>query len=229
MQPARFRLSWTLIVSLAICCEGASRDLAAASAALAAPSARRSAAIATVSRARLLVDLVLDGAAMPPALESAAMEEVNRIWAPYGVDVRAPGGTVEGRHDAVRLAVRLADRSDGYSTPMALGSIQFLGDLPEPAIVMYPKAIEKLVSGVTLHGRSNSQWPSAFRDLIIGRVLGRALAHEIGHFLLRSRHHSAAGLMQSDLAAPDLVGSDRRRFVLSAEEAARLEAVTRSE
>jgi hypothetical protein len=223
-------LLWTLIVSLAISRDAAPRDLAMPSVALTSRAARRSAAVATVSRPRLRVDLVLDGAVMPPGLEATAMEEVARIWAPYGVDVRAPDGNHDvGRHDAVRLAVRLADRSDGHATAMALGSIQFLGDLPEPAIVMYPKAIDKLVSGVTLYGRTNRQWPSAFRDFIVGRVLGRALAHEIGHFLLRSRHHSAAGLMQSDLAAPDLVGADRRRFVLSAEEAARLDAVTRSE
>jgi hypothetical protein len=54
---------------------------------------------------------------------------------------------------------------------------------------------------------------------------GRALAHEIGHFLLRSRHHSAAGLMRARQSAYDLVSVDRRGFTLTAEEEARLLSV----
>jgi hypothetical protein len=51
-------------------------------------------------------------------------------------------------------------------------------------------------------------------------VLGRALAHAIGHFLLRSRDHSPRGLMRSRHAVRELVSVDRRRFFLSPGEAA---------
>jgi len=51
-------------------------------------------------------------------------------------------------------------------------------------------------------------------------VLGRALAHELGHFLLRSRTHSPKGLMRPSQALPDLVSPDRRPFTLSAGEVA---------
>jgi hypothetical protein len=94
---------------------------------------------------------------------------------------------------------------------------------------MYSNAIEKLVSTATLYDHENRQWPTSFCHLIIGRVLGRALAHEIGHFLLRTRQHSAVGLMRSDLASADLVSPSRRPFTLSAGDAARLASVTRND
>ena len=59
------------------------------------------------------------------------------------------------------------------------------------------------------------------RDAILGRVTGRALAHELGHFLLRARHHSPKGLMRAGLFVRDLMSVDGRPFFyLSTDEAA---------
>ena len=41
-----------------------------------------------------------------------------------------------------------------------------------------------------LNNRNFDDSPQALRDRVLGRVTGRALAHEIGHFLLRSSGHS---------------------------------------
>jgi hypothetical protein len=166
---------------------------------------------------------------MSPPLESSAMEEVIRIWTPYGVDVEAPHSPGARRNSAVRLAVVLKDLPAGRTEATPLGSIEFLNGVPERTIVMYPKAIERLVSTVALYGRDNREWPGKFRHSVLGRVLGRALAHEIGHFILRSSHHSPAGLMRPILAVADLVGPDRRPFFLSGSDAARLASVTGSD
>jgi hypothetical protein len=64
--------------------------------------------------------------------------------------------------------------------------------------------------------------PVAIHDAAVGRALGRALAHEIGHFLLRTRQHSPTGLMQAMHSISALIGTDRRPFVLSADDVARL-------
>ena len=39
--------------------------------------------------------------------------------------------------------------------------------------------------------------PRLIRELVLGRVLGRAVAHEVGHFLLGSREHAPFGLMRA--------------------------------
>ena len=171
------------------------------------------------------IELVFGGPAMPWRLEASAMEEVRGIWAAYGVDVRATGPGESGRDGAIRLAVVLVERSYEPAT-QALGSIRFFGDVPDHNITIYFSAIAALVSTFRISGHPDYEWPTALRDATLGRVLGRALAHEIGHFLLRSRHHSDAGLMRAMHRANDLVAANRHRFELTTNEVTRLESVT---
>jgi hypothetical protein len=168
---------------------------------------------------RLSIDIVFDGQPMPRQLEAAAMAEVTAIWAPYGVDVRASHPGEPGRDGAVRLAVVLVDRPAGSTVVETLGSIRFVDAVPERTIAIYPHAIASLVSHASFSGVRRDVWPLSLGDAILGRVTGRALAHELGHFLLRSRHHSPKGLMRASLFLRDLMDLDCRAFFLSAEDA----------
>jgi hypothetical protein len=206
-------------------------------------SARSSNDMATITSALLLcllaippssppllrVDMEFKGLPMRPRLEAAAMEEATNIWAAYGVDVQKLNPSDAARDDAVRLSVVLADHADRRMTAAgALGSILFLDDSPEPTIVMYSNAIAALMSDVRMSEHPSSEWPLALQDAMHGRVLGRALAHEIGHYLLRSRQHSEVGLMRARQSVFDLVAAGRQSFFLSADETARLWSVTSS-
>ena len=175
---------------------------------------------------RLRVDIAFDGPPMPPKLEALTMEEATLIWAAYGVDVHRSGASDTSGDRGIRLAVMFADRPDSRTAEMALGSILFVDDVAKPAITMYRSAIAALLATVTLHGSNDREWPTLLHDLVLGRVLGRALAHEIGHFLLQSRDHTATGLMRARQWTSDLVSPDRRGFDLSAGEVTRLTAVT---
>jgi hypothetical protein len=169
---------------------------------------------------RLSVDIVFDGEPMRRQLEAAAMAEVTAIWARYGVDVREARPDEPGRDGAVRLAVELVDGPAGSTVVETLGSIRFVDAVPEPRIAIYPHAIASLVSTVSFAGVDEGRWTTTMRDAILGRVTGRALAHELGHFLLRSRHHSPQGLMRAGPFLRDFVSVDGRAFFLSAEDAA---------
>ena len=166
----------------------------------------------------------MPGVSVPPALVAAAIDEAAAIWAAYGVDVRMLGPN-DAEHDrAVKLAVTLATPIAAQERRMAtgaLGSIVFTGDAPEPTIALYPDAASALIAAVASSRRENS-WPAAPRDQVLARVLGRALAHEIGHFLLRSKSHSTAGLMRAEQIGTDLIAPDHRGFALSADEVRRL-------
>ena len=171
---------------------------------------------------RLRVDIVFTGLPMRPRFEAAAMKEVTDIWGAYSVDVQTVHPNDPGRADAVRLSVALTDHPDRQVATDALGSILFLDESPEPAIVMYPDAIAALVSSSRVSDHLVGDWPYALRDIVHGRALGRALAHEIGHFLLRSREHSSVGLMRARQSVFDLISTERKGFTLSADEATRL-------
>jgi hypothetical protein len=168
----------------------------------------------------LRVDITIQGVSAPPAFVTAAIEEAADIWAAYGVDVRMPGPN-DAQHDrAVSLAVTLAT-TERRMEAGALGSIVFSDDEPEPAIKLYPAAASALIAAVATSRRENT-WPGGPADRVLARVLGRALAHEIGHFLLRSKSHSRGGLMRAEQIGTDLMAPDHRGFALSADEVRRL-------
>jgi hypothetical protein len=175
-----------------------------------------------ISVAPLRVDLVFEGMRIHPKMEAAVTAEVAAIWKPYGVDVQAVALDDPGRDGAVRLDVVLSERPDRRMPYNALGSIAFIADSPQRVIVMYPRAVADLISQTAVQGRSEAEWPRLFRDAVFGRVLGRALAHELGHYLLRSRDHAIAGLMRAAQPGLDLVSIDRQTFALTPTEAARL-------
>jgi hypothetical protein len=112
------------------------------------------------------------------------------------------------------------DRPTASTVVEVLGSIRFVDAVPEHRIAIYPHAIASLVSTVSFAGVDGGKWPTGLRDAILGRVTGRALAHELGHFLLRSRYHSRRGLMRAEPFLRDFVSLDCRAFFLSAEDAA---------
>jgi hypothetical protein len=65
--------------------------------------------------------------------------------------------------------------------------------------------------------------PLVLQDRLIARALGRALAHELGHYLL-GPGHTARGLMQGTRPAQDFFSIERRGFDLAPEQ---LDALTR--
>jgi len=154
------------------------------------------------------------------------MEELTTIWAPYGVDLHEATAEDGGRSGAFKLSVVLVDHQSGKVPRSALGSAWFVGNSPQPTIFMYPNTIAWLISTTTVFGRHEDQWTNSIRDHVLGRAFGRALAHEIGHVLLRSRVHPGNGLMRASYSADDLVAPDLRGFRLLTEEVMRLTRLT---
>jgi hypothetical protein len=164
----------------------------------------------------------------------AAVAEAAAIWAPYGiaVDAAAPDGCdrceacgpADSDHRVLTIVTIQATGSavaPGWHG--ALGAITFAPDgVPAPVITVFLTDIERFIAVAHLLGLPQSLWPATLRQEILGRVLGRVIAHEIGHYVLRSPQHAADGLMRPMQLAGDLVASSRRRFVLTAADAARL-------
>ena len=53
-----------------------------------------------------------------------------------------------------------------------------------------------------------AEMPIVQREMLLARAMGRALAHELGHYLLASKVHTPRGLMKAMLSAPELFLSD---------------------
>ena len=74
-------------------------------------------------------------------------------------------------------------------------------------------------------GAANASRMTVFeRNLRLSRALGRALAHELGHYLLSSKSHTKEGLMKAHHPAGDFLGVDRSAFEIDASQRALIAA-----
>jgi len=99
----------------------------------------------------------------------------------------------------------------------ALGWIRFdAPDQPEQELhVSYANARALLEAAAPVVG-GVSAMPMLQRETYMARAMGRALAHELGHYLLASKAHTARGLMQTQRSASELFAPARTRFEIDA-------------
>jgi hypothetical protein len=151
--------------------------------------------------------------------------EVEHVWAPYGLSIcwRQGANGCEGAQ--VRLRVLVAEtlppaRSTTPTRAPVVGRIMFDANGPATDITLSLEGGRYLVARATLGGRPIEAWPGAIAERLVPIVLGRALAHEIGHFVLRSRQHSRSGLMAARFWPDEVTFGSTSAFHLSPEEAA---------
>ena len=131
--------------------------------------------------------------------------EAERVWTALGVDVCWRDARTPCAHAAVTLYVRVAeDVPSGPPTRRALGWIGF-SDVggPGPFIVLSVRRAIEVLGSAERAARRLAELPDMVRRLL-PRALGRALAHELGHYLLARRAHSRAGLMREAFRPEDL-------------------------
>ena len=124
--------------------------------------------------------------------------EAERAWTALGVDVCWRDARTPCDRAGVTLYVRLAEDvpSAGPSTRHTLGWIGF-SDVAGPGsfIVLSVRRAIEMLGRAELAARKLAELPGMVRRLL-PRALGRALAHELGHYFLARRAHSPAGLMR---------------------------------
>ena len=152
---------------------------------------------------------------------AGALDEAARLWQPYGIVV-SPDSTNARETSFPELLVGLdVDRESGES----LGEIRFAENgIPDSFVTLYYRPLLRLVDTSPL-GSAARQLPLAVHDRLLSRALGRALAHEVGHFVMRSPHHSARGLMRSRHSAAMLTEPSVKPFRLTDVDRARLNVV----
>lgn len=141
-------------------------------------------------------------AVMPQEQIKAMTHEVETIWRQYLVLswVTAP----VARHvTETGTILTVVDRSPTASgapggASGGLGGIVFREGqvLAESRVTIAVESIAALVDGAVWRGRTVGTWPFRVQQQLVGRALGRVVAHEIGHYLLAWRGHTAGGLMR---------------------------------
>jgi hypothetical protein len=173
--------------------------------------------------ATLVLRMVLvfaDPRAIDATVTQEAVAEAAALWAPYELVLeRSACRTGAG---APELVVEFASAAMARS-PAVLGTVAFDPDgTPEPRVTVFLDEVLRLMASARLFGAAAWQWPRLLREQIVGRALGRVLAHEIGHYVLSNRQHTQMGLMRPTQRSDELGAPSRAGFRLSAAEAARL-------
>jgi hypothetical protein len=165
-----------------------------------------------------LVIQVSAPADVSPALVDHVIAEAAAIWRPAGVSLssqRAPSDPPASLH--VVVSTRRGAPS-GSRAP--LGWIEFDGTTPQPRVYLsYANGADLLNASLATVGLPRDM-PTAARDTFLGRVLGRALAHELGHYLLASKAHTTRGLMRANFRATELLSTGRGAFAITPEQRA---------
>jgi hypothetical protein len=157
-----------------------------------------------------------------------ARAEATRVWSIAGVHVRwvAPEHLPYTSPRSDWLVARCVDGEPARATKRApyvlpVAAIRFVGALPTNTIVVSIGAANALLNREIMQARDMADRFRSLRHLRLGRMLGRAIAHEIGHFLSQSGAHTRTGLMRashtvtaftSDSLAPFKV--DRRELAI---------------
>jgi hypothetical protein len=84
-----------------------------------------------------------------------------------------------------------------------------------PTLFVSARAVREFVSRADYRGRALDQRPSSLLERLTARAIGRVIAHELGHYLLEQRAHTAKGLMRSTYSPQDLIGPSLRPFQVS--------------
>lgn len=169
---------------------------------------------------RQTLDLILPSNSLPALTLRVMREEAERIWAREGVAItwRANEAQVPVGASFVRLSF-LGDVNGTYvdKTFYTLGD--FLPDEQRIRVSLFA-ASRAVTQG---NAASRQRQPPFMQPLALGYVLGRAIAHEVGHALL-GKEHSDSGLMTPSFPPAAMIDVKSSRFRLDEEDAARLKS-----
>lgn len=155
--------------------------------------------------------------AISPVIIDRTLEEASAIWRPTGVTFKWQKATpVQAEANPprpTRPRVLIDDKRGtprGAASPM--GWVNFVDDEPDGDIHISHANAERFILTVGGIDGSARRMTPAERFLLVGRTLGRALAHEIGHYLLKSREHTTNGLMKGRRTVQEFIDNERRGF-----------------
>ena len=162
----------------------------------------------------LRVYLINEAGVAPQTLE-VAKAEAGEIWATVGLNLTwtsppAPFDFADGVTVIVRRAMSPPgpDAADArVCSHPALGHVVFAEDGQAGNLIEVSfKAITSLVGRGSYMDRPIPELPALVRNRLLGRGLGRVVAHEIGHWVM-GRGHTEDGLMKASFSVRDVLES----------------------
>jgi len=150
---------------------------------------------------------------IPVRARIALIEEASQIWQStgIGIDWRPAGGSCEAGR-CIRAIVARRPASDAGSEARTVGELVRLGGGGATVLLSLDEA-ERIVR----HAPSRAPRPALLEGDPLGTVLGRAMAHELGHYFLDTGTHATHGLMRARFEPGEFTDPRSTSFALDAE------------
>ena len=159
-----------------------------------------------------------DRAGLPRAARDEMRRGTTVLWQAAGVDVRWSPDPFPGDHAPagahIRVAIAAGAASPSSPAPRPMASIRFVDRTPSTSIDVYPSEVRALLDVFVFDDKPLSHRPRLLQEHLMGRMLGRAVAHEIGHFFFATAAHARVGLMRANHRVGQLIGRSDQPFAV---------------
>jgi len=146
------------------------------------------------------------------SLVNRIFAEAEAIWQPTGISLDWRRITPKDVARTWQLDVTIDDRRKGLAADqLALGWVLFTPNGPVPSIHLSRVGAETSI--LRTFGVDDTTVDT--HEILVGRALGRALSHELGHYLLNSKGHTQRGLMRATWPSEEFLAIERRGFELT--------------
>jgi len=152
-------------------------------------------------------------------LKSAILSEVERIWAPMGISVASTDQfeNVCDRWILVKSALEAAPEET--ASPRAIAWVPFVEKRARRVVFVRMNRAHALIEAFN---PKNMILPRSQTDAQLAKLVGRSLAHELGHVLLNSLDHEKSGLMRASYGVHDTLSDVPSDYTLNARQLDRL-------
>jgi hypothetical protein len=146
-------------------------------------------------------------------MKAGILAEVNRIWQPMGISVSVAEAVASpcDRRLLVKSAIEAAP--EDAAREIAIAWVPFVAKRARRVVFVRMSHARALVEAF---GSRNGLRPAAETDARLTRLVGRSLAHELGHVLLNDVGHEKTGLMRARYGADDALRDLPSAYALSA-------------
>jgi hypothetical protein len=169
------------------------------------PPALRDLRVHVINEARVIPQTLDDAEAEAAKIWTTAGLRLTWTAPPMNFDVTDPGTVVVIVRRALSGPPGVKSVRSHGSPDAALGWVLFDDDDKRGFVEVSFDAIAALVmEGIYVHDKRVRDLPRQIQNDLLGRGLGRVIAHEIGHWQM-GREHARRGLMKASLNTRDLI------------------------
>jgi deferrochelatase/peroxidase EfeB len=150
---------------------------------------------------------------MDASLKAGVIAEANRIWQAMGVTVKATEEVASPCDRWILVKSSIEAAPEDAAREIAIAWVPFVEKRARRVVFVRMNHARGLIEAF---GSRNGVRPPAETHARLTKLVGRSLAHELGHVLLNDLGHEKSGLMRARYGADDALRDLPSAYTLSA-------------